>query len=404
MSDSGSPAAVVIGGDVNAVSIARSLAPDGIEVIALGTTGADPVRFSRHCHRYVLIRTHGGRLPAAWLAWLQENAEGLRGAVLLPAGDEALELIAHHRAQLVGLGYHPFEADDQALLAMLDKGQTAQIACRADIPRPHTVVIRDDESLERAVTELGFPFALKPLHSHVLASRLSGWGKLEIAHDAQGLDGLMSELRAQGVDVLATEIIPGADDQLVSYYSYIDEHGEPLLHFCKQQLRAYPPRFGLSTYHRSFWDPEVVAAGLRFFSAAGVRGLVNVQFKRDARDGRLMLIECNHRFTAANELVRVAGINLARLTYDRALNRSTPAVGAARNDTRLWDPVNDTRLLLQLRDTGDITVRRWMASLLQRQHMPLLSVDDPGPAAIHLPRVPALFRRVMRYLRGGRRL
>ena len=394
--DTGSPAAVIIGGLVNAVSIARSLAPDGIEVIALGTTDVDAVRCSRHCHRYVRIRCPTDGLQAAWLAWLRENAEALRGAVLLPAEDQALELIAHNRAQLVGLGYNPFEADDQALLAMLDKGQTAQIARRAGIPQPHTVVIRDDESLERAVAELDFPFALKPLHSHVLA-RLKGWGKLVIADDSQRLDELMSELRAHGVDVLATELIPGADDQLVSYYSYIDEHGKPLVHFCKQQFRANPPQFGLATYHRSFWDPEVADAGLRFFAAAGVRGLVNVQFKRDARDGRLMLIECNHRFTAANELVRVAGINLARLTYDRALGRPTPAMGPARNDTRLWDPVHDTRSMLQLRASGDITVWRWMGSLLHRQHMPLLSVDDPGPATNYLSSA----MHFLRDLRGG---
>jgi len=329
------------------------------------------------------MRTRSGGLQAAWLAWLQANAEALPGAVLLPAEDEALELIAHHRERLTGLGYHLFEADDPALRAMLDKGLTAEVARKADIPQPHTVVIRDDESLERAVAELHFPFALKPLHSHVL-SRLSGWGKLEVAHDRRRLDDLMSQLRAHDVEVLATEIIPGADDQLVSYYSYIDENGEPLMHFCKQQLRAHPPQFGLSTYHRSFWDPEVAEAGLRFFAAAGVRGLVNVQFKRDARDGRLMLIECNHRFTAANELVRKSGINLARLTYDRALGRSTPPVGSARNDVRLWDPVQDTRSLLKLRASGDLTVRQWLASLMHRQHMPLLSSDDPGPASTYL--------------------
>jgi D-aspartate ligase len=378
------PASVIVGGAFNAVSIARSLAPDGIEVVALGTTSVDPVRYSRHCDRYVRIHGSKEELQAAWLRWLAENADALRDAVLLPACDDALEL----------LGYHPFEADDQALLAMVDKGRTAEIAHRAGIPHPRSVVVDGEESLERAVTELGFPFALKPLHSHILA-RVGGWGKVEMVHDAQQLDELISKLRTHGVDVLATEIIPGADDQLVSYYTYIDEHGEPLLHFCKQQFRAHPPQFGLSTYQRSLWDPQVADAGLRFFRAAGVRGLVNVQFKRDARDGRLMLIECNHRFTASNELVRLAGINLARLTYDRALGRPTLPIGTPRDNTFLWDPVHDARSLLKLRAAGEITVRRWIASLRHRQHTPLLSVDDPGPATSYLS-------RAMRFLRDGR--
>ena len=51
--------------------------------------------------------------------------------------------------------------------------------------------------------------------------------------------------------------------------------------------------------------------GLAFLRGAGVRGLANVEFKRDERDGRLKLIECNYRFTAPNEQFRRAGMDLA---------------------------------------------------------------------------------------------
>jgi predicted ATP-grasp superfamily ATP-dependent carboligase len=385
------PAAIIVGGTVNAVSVARSLSPAGIEVIALGTGWVDAVRRSRHCGRYVRFRA-GSDLQDSWLAWLSQHAGELRDAVLLPAEDEALELIARHRADLVALGYHPFEADDRALLAMLDKAQTAEVAKRMGIPQPHTLIVTDDASLERAITELGFPLALKPLHSHVLARQKERWGKLITVESRDQLDRIVAMLREREVDVLATEIIPGGDDRLVSYYSYIDENGEPLLHFCKQQLRANPPCFGLSTYHRSHWDPEVADMGLRFFQGAGVRGLVNVQFKRDARDESLQLIECNHRFTAANELVRVAGINLARLTYDRALGRGSPPIGEAVDDTRMWDPVHDTRAMLALRANGEITVLEWLTSLRHRKCMPLLCLDDPGPATVYV----AMATRILR--------
>ena len=59
----------------------------------------------------------------------------------------------------------------------------------------------------------------------------------------------------------------------------------------------------------------------------------NVEFKRDTRDGRLKLIECNHRFTAANELVRRAGIDLARIAYDRACGDDVPPTPAIRAAT-----------------------------------------------------------------------
>jgi D-aspartate ligase len=377
------PSAIVLGGSFNAVSICRSLAPDRVQVIALGTGGVDFVRRSRHCARYVGF---GGRtrLQVAWLEWLTENARDLRDSVLLPAEDDALELIATKRAELVELGYRPFEADDRALLAMLDKGQTAEIAREAGIALPRTHEVDDEASAEAAAADLGFPLALKPRHSHVMAKKALRLGKLVVVESRLELAERMAFLQANDVDVLAMEIVPGGDDQLVSYYTYIDEHGEPLLHFCKQQVRANPPSFGLSTYQRSCWDPELVETGLRFFRHAGVRGLVNVQFKRDPHDGTLKLIECNHRFTAANELVRRAGINLARVTYDRALGRPSAPIHTRVGETWMWDPISDTKAMLALRAEGALTLGEWLRTLFHRQHLPLLCLDDPLPAFVRV--------------------
>lgn len=63
-------------------------------------------------------------------------------------------------------------------------------------------------------------------------------------------------------------------------------------------------------------------------------------FKRDGRDGRFKLIECNPRFTAANELVRQAGTDLARLAYRRALGDGVSDVSSRfAEGARLWHPV-----------------------------------------------------------------
>ena len=75
--------------------------------------------------------------------------------------------------------------------------------------------------------------------------------------------------------------------------------------------------------------------GLRFLRAARVRGIGNIEFKRDRSDGKLKLIECNLRFTMANELLRLAGIDLALFAYNRLLGRPTPPVDSYREDMRM---------------------------------------------------------------------
>jgi D-aspartate ligase len=376
------PSAVLLGGESNpTISVARALAQAGISVHALGSGDWEPVRHSRACSEYV--RIDGEDIQAGWFAWLEHSAERLEGAVVLPCGDNGVELIARRRAELAALGYGAFEADDEVMLAMLDKNETYALARRAGIPTPRTFTLAGTESQAAAISELGFPFALKPNQSHVF-SRAGGRGKAFVIHDRAQFDLLFDELTKKGVSMLATEIVPGGADHLMSYYSYIDREGKPLFHFTKQKLRQFPTLFGTETYGITRWNPELAEVGMRFFSSIGLRGLAAVEFKRDGRDGKLKLIECNHRFTGSHELVRAAGIDIALLAYQRALGRDGPPVASYGDDVRLWYPIRDAHAFLSMRRNKQISTSDWIRTLLHRQHFPVFKLSDPKPTIVDL--------------------
>ena len=71
----------------------------------------------------------------------------------------------------------------------------------------------------------------------------------------------------------------------------------------------------------------------------GLRGLGNVEFKRDERDGELKLIECNHRFTAATGLLRAAGLDLPLFVYNQLTERQLPPVERYRPGMTMWYPM-----------------------------------------------------------------
>lgn len=380
------PPAVILGGAANAVSVARSLAAAAVPVYALGTGGWDPVQYSRACRGYFGV-DGGGDVQGRWLEWLER---GVDGAVLLPCNDDGLELIAANRALLLQWGYRPFVANDEVLRAMLDKSATYAIAGKIGIETPRTVTIGSREGLDAATVSIGFPYALKPIHSHLFARHFKR--KVIVVRDEGELDEAWGSLAPLGLEVLATEIIPGGDDRFVSYYTYIDEQGEPVFHFTKCKLRQFPTGFGCGCYEATRWDAEVAALGLRFFQGAGVRGLANVEFKRDARDGRLKLIECNHRFTASNEIVRIAGIDLALLVYNRLVGRPDPPVDSFRDRVYLWQPIEDVRSFLSSRRRGEATFTGWVASLLHRQYFPVFRWDDPMPSVTNVRRAISLLR------------
>jgi D-aspartate ligase len=374
------PPAVILGGTVTALSVARSLTYAGVVVYVLD--GPDsPVRVSRL--RAAFVDVGCDEMQPRMLDWLRS---GPRGAVVLACSDEGLELIARHRTELVELGYRPMEADDDVLLAMLDKERTGELAGEHGIPVPSALPLRNQADVDAVSGELSYPCVLKPVHSHLFARRAKSGSKVLTVEGPAELQAEFERMSALGVEMLVIEVITGPDDEYVSYYGYLDEHGEPLLALTKRKIRQHPIRFGIGTYHATTHDREVAEVGLRFLQAVGLRGLGNVEFKRDGRDGQLKLIECNARFTMSNELIRIAGIDLALFSYNRLLGRPTPPVDSYRDDVRLWDPVNDIRAFLAYRRTGELSFGRWIASLLHPQNFPRARTDDPLPALVRVLR------------------
>jgi len=383
------PPALLLGGGVVALSVARGLTGARVPVIALGHQ-SDPLRHSRARRQFI----DTGRGTAAQERWLSFMESGPRHGAVLPCCDDGLELLAHNRARLIELGYAPMETDDTVVLAMLDKQKTAKLARDAGVDTPRTAIVERGSGLDGALEGIGFPCGLKPRHSHRFASHFGMRKKLIVVESREELEAELATL-PEGLEMIVTEIVPGPD-RYCSYYSYLDEQGEPLFHYTKQKLRQLPTHFGLGTYHLSDWNAEVAEAGLRFFQGAGVRGLACVEFKRDERDGRLKLIECNHRFTAADALQRACGLELGLLAYNRALGLPVQRPPERyRRGVGLWFPTEDARALFAYRRSGELSVGEWLRSLATPLRLPVFSLRDP---------LPALAAAAHHVVRGARRL
>jgi len=193
---------------------------------------------------------------------------------------------------------------------------------------------------------------------------------------------------ARSLPFLVSELVPGPDRLLSSYYTYIDEQGEALFHLTKSVLRRHPMNMGSACYHLSEWLPETAALGERFFRGVGLRGLGNVEFKRDLRDGELKLIESNARFTAAQELLVRCGMDTAVIVYDHLVGRPAPRVREYRQNLRLWYPRQDFAAFRELRGRGELGFFGWLRSIAHRQVLPYFALTDPWPsltnAAHHL--------------------
>lgn len=374
---SGLPPAIVVGGGSNALSIARSLGRSGISVYAINEPAAH-VRYSRFA-RWINLPA-GPDAEQGWVDWLTgPESESLRGGVLLAASDAAIEMLAAHRERLAER-YLLDLSEVAAQRTMLNKLATYRAAVAAGVPTPRFWLASTVEHLERIRPELVFPLIVKPQLSHIFEERFGR--KFLVAESYDQLAGAFLRVRDAGIECMLVERIPGPDDRLCSYYTYLDEAGRPLFDFTKRIIRRWPVGMGGACYHIVDRVPRVRELGLRLFEQVGLRGLANVEFKLDERDGELKLIECNARFTAANGLLADCGFDLARFVYNRLVGIEGPPLTTFRTGVRLWYPVEDFKAFRQLRRAGEITFWQWARSLCHRQTFPFFRWRDPWPSIV----------------------
>jgi predicted ATP-grasp superfamily ATP-dependent carboligase len=365
----------------NALSVARSLGRQGVDVHLLEDTPGMHSRYARS-----ISPTDGEPPQEAWLTYLLgPRSEPLRGAVLLACGDIGIELLIEHGREL-SEKFVLDVSEPQAQRRLLSKLSTYEAARDAGVPAPRFWQARTAEEVESRRDEYVYPLILKPLYSHLFQAAFRD--KFFRATDYEGLLAAFRRCEAAGVEVILLEEIPGPDDRLCSYYTYIDENDEALCDFTKRVLRRFPENRGLACYHVTDWNPEARELGLRLFRHVGLRGVGNVEFKRDHRDGLLKVIECNARFTAGNALLVAAGYDLALFVYNRLTGTPGPQLKGRKYELgrHYWFPEADLRSFLELRAQGRMTGAQWLRSVAHRQVVPFFTWDDPVPSAVSAAR------------------
>jgi predicted ATP-grasp superfamily ATP-dependent carboligase len=254
--------------------------------------------------------------------------------------------------------------------------------------------VRTSDDLAAVADQIDYPCAIKALHSNLFARHFGDRNKVLLADNPGELRSGWTRMNELGIEVMVTEIVPGGDDRLVSYCGYLDEHGELLTEFIFRKIRQFPPHFGLGCSAVSDWNPEVAETGLRFLRGIGLRGLFEVEFKRDSRDDQLKLIECNHRFTV--QLV-FSPRNLPLLTYNRLLGRPLPSPGPYKTNKWLWNPVADIKAARSLRRRGALSWSQWLRSIFHLQQLHAFRWDDPLPTLVyHLRKLTRFLERRLR--------
>ena len=371
------PPVIVLGGIENALSVARSLGKRGVKVY-ISVSKNSNVLHSKYCTRGFPY-SNSKTVQAFWANLLLGGENNFpHGSVILPCNDSAIEFVAKKRDELV----KKYRLDDfmpEIHLAMLDKKQTLELAKPLGIGIPNFWEINNLADLKNIEDEIVFPVIIKPINSHLFQMHFN-YKKYFFANNLEELRQYMKKVIDFKIEVMIAEFIPGPDSLLGSYYTYIDSNDKPLFHYTKKIIRRFPQHEGLGCCHKTEWDEEIAEVGYKYFQGINFRGLGNLEFKRDLRDGRLKLIECNPRFTASQELIARSGMDIAVIVYNHIVGLPLPGINSYKQNLRFWFPVRDFHALRELRRKNEITVWEWLKSVFHQPVFPYFRWSDPLPS------------------------
>ena len=384
--DRSKPRAVLLGGGRSALEVARCLGVEGVEVFTICAPGDVTVhsRFSKP----IVFPNDGDyqKLCNRWQDYLLgPESDWLEGSVLLTTSDAGI-LIINTNAETLRKKFILDVAEPEAQLRLLYKHSTYEEAVKAGVPTPNFWIVRSEEELNRQRRDFSYPLIIKPLLSHQFENTYHA--KHFRAANEDELDEAFRKVLTDGIEVIVVERIPGRDDQLCSYYTYLNEHGEPEFHYTKRMVRRFPAGMGSGVCQQTAKDlPEVQELSLKLFKSSGVKGLLNTEYIRDRRDGTLKLIECNGRFTGVNRLLIDSGLNINLHVYNRLTGGPAVPLGHYRDGPMFWDPIGDLYAFRERRKTGELTLFTWIRTLKLPIVLPVFQWDDPVPSLIESGRL-----------------
>ncbi|MGC1210850.1 MAG: hypothetical protein WA890_06215 [Micromonospora sp.] len=367
------------------LGVIRSLGRLGVPVHAVHEDPLAPAAASR----YVRGRWRwnpGVDDPDRIAAGLTRLAERIgRPAVLVPTDDAGAIFLAEHGSSLRRWFLFPAPAPD--LPRRLADKYRLHLLCRdRSVPTPATTVPASPDEAHDFARRVGYP---------LVAKRTRPW------HPADGPRGRSTLLLRTPTDLVALtrswphpvgsyadgddpgillqEYIPGGPDADWFFHGYCDADSVCRPGFTGVKERSYPAHAGLTSLGRATENEPMRAEVERLIGELRYRGLVDLDLRRDLRDGSYRLLDFNPRLGAQFRVFEDAGgLDVVRAAYLDLTGQPVPAARPC-PDRRLAVENYDLLAALGYRRRGELRLGAWVRSLRHVDETAWFARDDLAP-------------------------
>jgi D-aspartate ligase len=372
--------ALVLGGNLNGLTIARSLGRRGVPVWVATTPNIKLASCSRYTLRTLPWPDGESEVRVEHLLQVAEQ-HGLDQWVLFPTSDETAALLSKFHTVL-SRQFRVSTPTWDALRWAYDKRLTYRIASTERVDYPLTFYPATEQDLE-AVT-CSFPVILKPA-THTSVNRFTADKAWRVENRKELLARYREAREMIPADlILVQELIPGGGESQFSYAALCRD-GKPIASLTARRTRQYPIDFGYSSSFVETLDvPEIVEPSRRLLAAMRYTGLVEVEFKLDAPNGGYRLLDINPRLWTWSALGGHAGVDFPYLLWRMMVGKPVQEQ-TARNGKRWVRMSTDVPAAVHEILRGRLSLGAYLRSLRGPLEFALVAADDPLPGLLDLP-------------------
>lgn len=372
--------ALVLGANLNGLTIARSLGRQGVPVWLTTQPNIRLASYSRYTLRILPWPSGDCEAQVQYLLELATR-HGLHGWVLFPTSDETAALLSKFQTALSS-HYRVSTPTWEVLRWAYDKRLTYQLAAQEQVAYPWTAYPASEADLPSQ--DWLFPAILKPA-AHTVVNRFTS-AKAWRVENRQQLLARYREARELIPPelILVQELIPGGGEAQFSYAALCRD-GRPIASLTARRTRQYPIDFGYSSSFVETLDvPEIVAPSKRLLAAIHYTGLVEVEYKFDARTGLYKLLDINPRLWTWSPLGKLAGIDFPYLLWRMMMTREV-AEQTGRAGVNWMRVSTDVPAAVQEMLRGRLGLGAYLRSFRSPLQFALMAADDLLPGLLDLP-------------------
>jgi predicted ATP-grasp superfamily ATP-dependent carboligase len=175
------------------------------------------------------------------------------------------------------------------------------------------------------------------------------------------------------------EYIPGGEDTVWMFNGYFNKNLDCLFAITGNKIRLAPVYTGYTSLGVCLKNDSVEETTKRFMKEIGYKGILDIGYRYDFRDGKYKVLVINPRIGATFRLfVGENGLDVARAQYLDLTGQEVPESKIV--EGRKW-LVEDRDLISSIRYYRDkkLTIREWIRSFRGVQEVAWFAVDDLLP-------------------------